>query len=88
MNVFSEYFDTNSDAKFEKNECFDEINDEIFDKIFDEIFDKKFDKNIEIEKVKNKINKVFDCDANFELWNKKIIDSENVKKINFDFFAW
>ena len=38
---------------------------------------------------------VFDCDANFKLSDKKIIDCENViKKIkwfettNFDFFAW
>ena len=88
MSVFSECFDTNSDAEFEKNECFDEISDET-------IIDRKNEKN--------EINKVFDCDADFELSNKKIIDSDDVidsndvkneiKKIDefeiidFDFFA-
>ena len=60
-------------------------------KRFDEIicFNIKNDKNIEIEKIKNEINKIFDCDAIFELSNKKIIDDDDVKKFeitNFDFF--
>ena len=55
-----------------------------------ENFDEKFDEKI-IENEKNKINKIFDCDANFELLNIKIIDSKNVKEnvkfeiANFDF---
>ena len=78
MNVFSECFDTNSDAKLEKNEIFVAKN-ENFDKMtrFDV---KKNEKIIDRKNEKNEINdKVFDCDANFELTNKIVIDSENVK---------
>ena len=97
--TFSERLNTNSDAKFEKSEIFDEMIR----------FDVKNDENIEIKNVKNNVNdKIFDCDANFKLSNKKIIDSEwivdsddvtnkiinEIKKINefettnFDFFVW
>ena len=98
IDAISERFDTNFDAKFEKNENFDEMTR----------FDVKNDENIEIEKIKlnekiidwenkkNEINdKIFDCNANFKLSIEKNIDCENVKEneinkfetTNFDFFV-
>ena len=43
-------------------------------------FDVKKNENIEIENVKNEINRIFDCDANFKLLIEKIIDCDDVKK--------
>ena len=67
IDVFSECFDTNSDAKFERSEILIAINEN-----FDEaIIDRKDEKN--------EMNRIFDCDANFELSNKKIIDCDDVE---------
>ena len=79
-NAFFERFDTNFDAKFERDERFDEIDEKIR-------FDVENDEIIEWEDVKDEIfDRIiivcwnFDVMTKFDISNKKTIECEESKR--------